>query len=150
MKSANVIAGLCIVVMLGSTLALAEEKAKPKPKESAKRVVVTNEASAFPTNAPTVTQMNAEFMRRVMETSARIEAVRKEIGERENELSETHPKIKAMRSQMAEMQKTINRILDQDEELAQLKLKRDIVWTTMPTLPTPAAPGFPPKFSRTK
>lgn len=146
MKSANLVAGLFIVAFLGSTLVLAEEKAEPKAGEKAESVVVTNAPSAFPTNAPTVQQMNDEFMRKVMETSARIEAVKKEISEREKTLYETHPEIKAMRSQMVEMQKTINRILGEDQELTELNLNRDIVWTVMPSLPKSANRAFPPKM----
>ena len=89
---------------------------------------------------PTMEAMSAEFMRKVMETSARIEGIRKEMDDRERFLYESNPKIHALRSQIMEIQKTINGLLEQDEELAALKLQRDILWTIMPVLPKPSMP----------
>lgn len=89
---------------------------------------------------PSLEAISAEFMRQVMETSARIEAVRKEIEERERFIYENNQEIKALRSQMKEIQKTISGILDEDEELAALKMDRDILWSIMPALPSHALP----------
>ncbi len=93
--------------------------------------------------APFSPEMSAEFMRKVMETSARIEAVKQEIAERQAVLFETHPDVKAYRAQLIEMQKEINKILDADADLGRLKMSRDLLWTTMPRLPRAQPPGAP-------
>ena len=93
--------------------------------------------------APFSAEMSAEFMRKVMETSARIEAVKKQIAERQKVIYETNPEVKAYRADLIEMQKEISKIMDADVELAELKLSRDILWTTMPTLPRGNVQGGP-------
>ncbi len=92
-------------------------------------------ATAAPKQSPFSAEMSAEFMRKVMETSARIEAVKKEIAERQKVIFETNPEVKAYRTRLIKMQKKINKIMAKDTELAELKLNRDILWSTMPTLP---------------
>jgi Tfp pilus assembly major pilin PilA len=88
-------------------------------------------------------EMSAEFMQKVMETTAKIEAIKKKIAERQAVIYETNPQVKECRSQLIEMQHEINKILEADAELATLKLNRDILWTTMPTLPRGNSPGGP-------
>lgn len=85
--------------------------------------------------APFSAEMSAEFMRKVMETSARIEAVKTKIAERQKVIYDTNPDVKAYRAQLVAMQGEISKIMEADAELAELKLNRDILWTTMPTLP---------------
>jgi len=156
MHSVKVIIVFVVVTLLMSAIARAEEKAgAPAPG----RIVTVAPASknagtvapaVFPTNAPSFAQMNAEFMRKVMEASARIEAMKKEVTERENEIYRTNPKIEALQVQMIDIQKAINSILDADKELADLKIKRDILWTTMPSLPKRNDRVFPPKVIRAR
>ncbi len=142
MKKLIVVAGLIIATAClvqtgpaaaeaGSTAAAAEAKEKVAPPKASMEA------------------MSAEFMRKVMETSARIEAMKKGIADREQDLYENHPEVKAMRSQMVEIQKTINRLLDEDQELARLKMDRDILWSVMPVLPKPAARTMPPGMMKT-
>jgi hypothetical protein len=124
---------LIMASLLDSAVCRAEEEEKPAQGDRDQPSM----------QAPSMEAMSAEFMKKVMETSARIEAMKKEIADREQFLYENHPELKAVRSQMIEIQKTINRILDEDEELARMKMDRDILWSIMPTLPSPPSPGRP-------
>ena len=156
MKSSKIVSVFCAVVFCMAWNSVAEEKASAKTKGRVVTIVPSttkagaNAAPALPTNAPALAEINAEFMRKVMEASAHIEAMKKEIEERENEIYRTNPRIKALQSQMIELQKTINKILDSDKELAEIKMKRDILWTTMPSLPKSNDRAFPPILMRTK
>ncbi|MCA1809331.1 MAG: hypothetical protein ABR497_05470 [Kiritimatiellia bacterium] len=100
--------------------------------------------------APFTAEMSAEFMRKVMETSARIEKIRNQIAERRQELFETDDSIKEHRAALVELQTQINAILDEDPEISRLRMESDILWTTMPSMPhSPMRPGaarnmFPP------
>ncbi len=142
MEKSILVAGLLISLACGiATQSFAEESDSKAP------ATPTASAATASQNAP-MEAMSAEFMRKVMETSAKIEAMKKEISDREHELFETHPEVHAMRSQMVEIQKTINRILDQDQELIKLKMERDILWSVMPTLPKPTARSMPPSIMR--
>lgn len=157
MKSTRiVIVVFCVVMFFVAWTAKAEEKTSAKAKGRVVTIVPsitkagTNAVPALPANAPALAKINAEFMRKVMEASARIEAMKKEIEERENEIYRTNSEIKALQTQMIELQKTINEILDSDKELAEIKMKRDILWTTMPSLPKSNDRAFPPNLMRTK
>lgn len=86
--------------------------------------------------SPFTSEASADFMRKVMETRARIDGVKKEIEARKTKLYATDPELQQSRAQLIQMQTQINTILAADSELAQLKLKRDILLTVMPTLPT--------------
>lgn len=131
------------VMALGATLCCAAED----NKEPVKQLVAPPPASGafFSTNvaagpvkgAPFSAEISADFIKKVMETSARIEECKKQIAERQAYLYESNPKIKALRTELLEMQKKINEILIDDKELADLRMNRDILWTTMPVLPKP-------------
>lgn len=163
MKSASFMAILGIMVMLLSITACTGKKGDKKARQSASPVTPSKAPAGLtpsaggpamkpgtaltpespPKQAPFSPEMSAEFMRKVMETSARIEAIKKEIAERQRTIFETNPEVKAYREQMIGMQKEINRILNEDQELAELKLNRDMLWTTMPSLPKGNVQGGP-------
>jgi len=91
-------------------------------------------------------------MKKVMEMSAKIEEAKRQIAERQAQLYATNPEIKSTRARMIEGQKEINRILDADPELAELKMSRDILWSTgdyratMPALPKGRNPASMPRM----
>ncbi len=121
---------LCLSLGLSASLLLAE---KPAPREPA-------EAPPKPFGH----EMSAEFIRKVMETSAKLEALKKQSVARRQEILENNAEVKAYRAQMRELQKKINSFLAEDQELADLQMERDILWSTMPTLPAASIrPGAP-------
>lgn len=130
-----------VMLVLGASLcAAADDKNKEKngavpltPPSGA--LFSTNLPSGQPKSSPFSAEISADFIKKVMETSARIEGCKKEIAERQNYLYESNPQIKAYRKQMIEMQSQINKIMEADKELADMRLNRDILWTTMPVLP---------------
>ena len=85
--------------------------------------------------SPFSAEIGADFMKKVMETSAKIEEAKRQIAERQAQLYATNPEIKSIRARMIEGQKEINRILDADQELAELEISRDMLWSTMPAMP---------------
>ena len=89
-----------------------------------------------PQNAPQQ-QISEDFMKLVMEASAKIEAAKKQIQDRQAHLIATDPTIKKLQADLESMQKQINAIIEADPEYTQNKLKRDILATVMPELPKP-------------
>jgi len=81
-----------------------------------------------------------EFMKMAMETSAKIEAIKKRIAEREEELYGTHPQIKELHASLVEMQNRINAIIQSDAEFAAMKMKHDIKATITPDFPKTSMP----------
>jgi len=112
-----------------------EAKASDHPAPSA--VSFTTNTPARHRGAPFSSEISADFIKKVMETSARIEECKKQIAERQDYLYENNSQIKAYRREMVEMQTKINKLLESDKELAELRLDRDMLWTTMPVLPKP-------------
>lgn len=85
--------------------------------------------------SPFSAEISSDFIKKVMETSAKIEEAKRAIAEQQAKLYATSPQIKAYRTRMIELQKEINTILDADKELAELKMNRDLLWSTMPAMP---------------
>jgi hypothetical protein len=81
-----------------------------------------------------------------VETSAKIEEAKRQIAERQAKLYASNPEIKANRAQMIEWQAEISRILDADPELTELKMNRDLLWSTMPALPKGRNPASMPRM----
>jgi len=96
--------------------------------------------------SPFSAEISADFIKKVMETSAKIEEAKRQIAERQAQLYATNPEIKSTRARMIEGQKEINRILDADQELTELKMSRDILWSTMPVLPKGQNPASMPRM----
>lgn len=96
--------------------------------------------------SPFSAEIGADFIKKVMETSAKIEEAKRKIAERQAQLYATNPEIKSTRARMVAGQKEINQILDADQELADLKMSRDILWSTMPALPKGQNPGSMPRM----
>lgn len=118
-----------------------KDQAADKPAAAALPMPPGAAATGKP--SPFSPEMSAEFMRKVMEASARIESVKKEIAERQAVIFETNPEVKKCRAQLTAMQDEINKMLAEDKELTALKMSRDILWSTMPTLPRGNPQGGP-------
>jgi soluble cytochrome b562 len=131
------------ILVLGVSLCSAEEAKDTGKKEAASEPAPALPPPMFATNlpagpvrpAPFSAEISADFIKKVQETSAKIEECKKQIAERQAYLYENNPEIKAYRKEMIEMQMKINTILEADKDLANLRLNRDILWTTMPALP---------------
>jgi hypothetical protein len=111
---------------------------------------ITGGTNAALRASPFSAEIGADFMKKVMETSAKIEAARRQIAERQAQLYATNPEIKSIHARMVEGQQEINRILDADPELADLKLSRDILWSTMPALPRGPNAALMPRMPATR
>ena len=149
MKLICQIAG-CGVVMLaiGSGSWSAEsQKATPSapPGAPAMFTPAAGGTNAMGRSSPFSAEISADFIKKVMETSAKIEAAKAKIAERQAQLYESDPEIKSTRVQMIKLQKEINHILDADRELAELKISRDILWSTMPAMPQGKNPALMPR-----
>jgi len=146
-----------VIVAMGVLICSAEDKDKAG-KEQVPGAMPSG--TFFSTNAPAGQQksspfsaeISADFVKKVMETSARIEECKKQIAERQEYLYESNPQIKDLRQQMIDMQGKINKILEADKELVQMRLNRDIIWTTMPVLPKmrDQQPGMGPRMPAIK
>ena len=135
---------IVLFALLLGAIVYAEEAKPEKAQKSPRTLVFTNAQAGISTNAPIVAQMNAEFMRKVMEASARIEKMKRQIAEREAQLYKANPAIKTLWADMIKKQNEINSILNTDKELAELKRKRAVLWTIMPVLPRSNVRGLPP------
>lgn len=90
---------------------------------------------ALATNMPFASQVSEDFMKKVMETSKKIESIREKIEARKVEIFYTNEEVKQYFEKQKELQRKINAILDKDPELSELKMKRDILFTVMPQIP---------------
>lgn len=134
---------LIAILALGVSFCSAADKKNAGEKEAMPAAAPVPSGQMFSTNmsggqikpAPFSAEISADFIKKVQETSARIEECKRQIAERQAYLFESNPQIKAYRKEMIEMQTKINTILEADKELAGLRLNRDMLWTTMPVLP---------------
>ena len=125
----------------------AGEKAAPPMASPPKQMFSPKVSGGQGKPAPFSAEISADFIKKVMETSARMEKCKKQMAEREDYLFESIPQIKDDRKEMIEMQSKISAILEADKELVELRLNRDILWTTMPVLPKmrKGHPGLGPR-----
>lgn len=132
---------LTAMLALGASLCSAagdKDKGKKEavpPAPPSGTLFSTNLPSGQPKSSPFPAEISADFIKKVMETSARIEECKKQIAARQAYLYESNPQMKACRKQMIEMQSQINKIMETDKELVDMRLNRDILWTTMPVMP---------------
>ncbi len=150
MKSIRQVAG-CGAVMLAIVLGGWAAEPQPAPISDHQPAPVMFMPTAGGTNAagrmsPFSAEIGADFIKKVMETSAKIEEAKRQIAERQAQLYATNPEIKSTRARMIEGQKEINRILDADQELAELNMSRDILWSTMPAMPKGQNPASMPRM----
>ncbi len=156
MKSIRQFAG-CVVIFAVACSGWAEEPQKDpssvarRPSSDLQPVPVMFAPTAGGTNvfgrtSPFSAEISADFIKKVMETSAKIKEAKRQIAERQAQLYATNPEIKSTRARMIEGQKKINRILDADQELAELKMSRDLLWSTMPALPKGRNPASMPRM----
>src|SRR5450830_536872 len=143
----------CGAVMLAIVLSswAAEPQKAPSSDPQPAPFMFMPPGSAGGTNAagrtsPFSAEIGADFIKKVMETSAKIEEAKRQIAERQAHLYATNPEIKSTRARMIEGQKEINLILDADQELAELKMSRDILWSTLPALPKGQNPASMPRM----
>jgi predicted RNase H-like nuclease (RuvC/YqgF family) len=118
----------CSVIIMMSVL-VAKDDMQVK-KESQKKVDEGQVAAS--TNVPFSPQASQDFMRRVAETSRRIEELRAQIEARKAEIFSSNEEVKKLFERQKELQKKINAILDQDKELSELKIQKDIITSVMP------------------
>jgi soluble cytochrome b562 len=131
---------IVVVVLLAVSVGFAAEEKKTEKQPVSQPMpqgimFSTNAPAGQAKTAPFSSEISADFIKKVMETSARIEECKKQIAERQSYLYKNNPEIKAYREEMIAMQAKINKILEGDKELAELRQNRDILWTTMPVLP---------------
>ncbi len=132
MRAMSVVMAVAVLAACRGQAEEPEAPAAPAPILFAPAPAGTNGAGRPMPFAP---EISAEFIKKVMETSARIQKAKGRIADREAELYASHDEIRAIRAQMVERQTEINRILDADPELAELKMSRDLLWSTMPAVP---------------
>lgn len=133
------IIGCSLLLLINGSVLLAAESPKTMPAVApgapAMFVPAVGGTNVMGRSTPFSAEISADFIKKVMETSAKIEAAKGKIAERQAQLYANDPEIKSIHAQMITLQKEINRILDEDRELAELKMNRDILWSTMPAMP---------------
>ncbi len=125
------------LLLAGSLAADENENKAEKPAAFVPAQAAPGQPAGQPSGSPKPfnVEMSAEFMRKVMETSAKIEAIKKQAAERRAEIFKTNAEIQGHQKKMVEIQKKINAILAADPGLTELEMERDILWTTMPAMP---------------
>jgi len=140
--------GLAATLTVASTVNAGDNKddkrgASPVPASTTTSPFGAPFGAAGSTNKGISPAQMEEFMKKVMETSAKIEEAKKQIDERVSTLYKTNPTLTASYAKMVELQKQINTLMDADAEMTAMKTKRDILWSVMPSLPkNPGMPGF--------
>lgn len=102
----------------------------------------TNENAAMPAkNIFQPSTVDPALVRQSMQARSEYEDMNRRIMARMNKLYEENPEIKDLQVQMRELQKKIDALLAEDEELAKLKKKFQSIAPEIPSIPRkPAAP----------
>ncbi len=124
----RVIVVCCVMMMMASITLFADD-----PKNNAKGKDVSHQKDV-PTNVSFSAQASQEFMKRVAETSRKIEEIKAQIEARKAEIFNSNEEVKKLFEKQKELQQKINSILEQDKELSDLKIKRDILSSVMPQM----------------
>lgn len=113
-------------------------KAGDKPAVSA----ATNENMAPAKNIFQPSAIDPALVRQSMQARSEYEEMNRKIITRTSKLYEENPEIKDLQAKMRDIQKKIDTILAEDEDLAKLKKKLQSVAPEIPTIPRkPAADG---------
>ncbi|MGI6086402.1 MAG: hypothetical protein ACOYCD_00435 [Kiritimatiellia bacterium] len=146
-KPAIIFSIVCAVAFLVSGRLTADDSAPSDTAPAAPSAFTPAPTDSDQPEAPVKSfsvEMSTEFMRKVMEISAKIESIKKQTAERRAELFETNAEIKGYKKQLVALQKKVNAILAADKELSDLEMERDIILTTMPSILTmQVRPGVP-------
>ena len=122
---------------LPSPAVAVSEKAGDKPAVP----VAANEHMAPAKNIFQPSAIDPALVRQSMQARSEYEEMNRKIITRMNKLYEENPEIKDLQAKMRDLQKKIDSLLAEDEELAKLKKKFHSIAPEIPTIPRkPAAP----------
>ena len=103
----------------------------------------TNENMAPAKNIFQPSAIDPALVRQSMQARSEYEEMNRKIITRMNKLYEENPEIKDLQAKMRDIQKKIDALLAEDEELAKLKKKFQSIAPEIPTMPRPTMPRKP-------
>ena len=83
-----------------------------------------------------------------MQARSEYEEMNRKVTARMNKLYEGNPEIKELQARMRELQKKIDALLAEDEELAKLKKKFQTIAPEIPSIPRKAGPPVSPNSGK--
>ena len=95
----------------------------------------TNENITAPKNIFQPSAIDPTLVRQSMQARSEYEEMNRKIMARTNKLYEENPEIKELQANMRDIQKKINTLLAEDEELAKLKKKFQSIAPEIPSIP---------------
>lgn len=120
--------------------AAAPSDIKPSTVPSA----VTNESIMLPAkNIFQPLTIDPALVRQTMQARSEYEEMNRKIIARMNQIYEENPEIKDLQAKMRALQKKIDALLAEDEELIKLKKKSQSIAPEIPTIPPKFAPPVP-------
>lgn len=141
-KTCSVIALICCCLISGCS---GQEKSGNAPAGDKPAAIPQPAANENMTPAKNIFQPSAidpALVRQSMQARSEYEEMNRKIITRTSKLYEENPEIKDLQAKMRDLQKKIDAILAEDEELAKLKKKLQSVAPEIPTIPCkPAADG---------
>jgi len=139
---------LLTVVMCVSVLSVSQSSGADKPQagptQAAAQALTPAPGSPFTAGKQQMLQpasMDSALMRQSMQARSEYDGFNKRIMDRQSKLYEENARIKELQIQLRDLQKKIDKLLAEDEELGALKKKMESI---TPQLPLGARKGFPP------
>jgi septal ring factor EnvC (AmiA/AmiB activator) len=136
------------MVMLSACMLSAVCLAEDETKSPAPATAVTN--AAQPAAGKSIFQPSAidpALVRQSMQARSEYEEMNRKVNARMTKLYEENPEIKELQNKMRELQKKIDALLAEDEELNKLKKKLQAVAPDIPTIPRTNAAASGAKIS---
>lgn len=114
-------------------------------KDKAASPPATNENITLPAkNMFQPSAIDPTLVRQSMQARSEYEDMNRKIIARMNQLYEENPEIKDLQAKMRELQKKVDALLAEDEELIKLKKKSQSIAPEIPTMPPKFAPPVSP------
>lgn len=118
---------------------------KPAADQPAAAQPATAESAPPPShNIFQPSAIDPALVRQSMQARSAYEEMNRKVTARMNTLYEENPEIKELQARMRELQKRIDALLAEDEELANLKKKAQTIAPEIPTIPRKAGPPISP------
>jgi hypothetical protein len=149
LKTSSLAALICCCLISGC---LGQDKPAAAPSDTKPSIAspaVTNEnVGPMAKNIFQPSAIDPAVIRQSMQARSEYEEVNRKVITRMNQLYEENPEVKELQAKMRELQKKIDALLAEDEELAKLKKKAQSIAPEIPSIPHKFTP--PPSAGEKK
>ena len=136
LKTSSLAAVVCCCLISGCTAQDKPGAASSDTQPAAAAPLATNENAATPAkNIFQPSAIDPALVRQSMQARSEYEEMNRKVTARMNKLYEDNPEIKDLQAKMRDLQKKIDALLAEDEELQKLKKKFQAIAPEIPAMP---------------